>query len=89
MTEPREQLLEQIRQQKPRWLDTHPTFSERIAAVADFPDVPLPDEDTPAIDLLDDPGAVEAELTTMLTEYVHQRSSTAGAPAAAAAGEDG
>ena len=72
IVESRERMLEEIRRTAPRWFDTHPTFSERIAAVADFPDV-APDADSgPAVELLSDHQAVEAELTKLLTSYIHQ-----------------
>jgi hypothetical protein len=48
MVTSRERVLEQMRQTKPKWFDTHPTFSERLAAVADFPDVAPPGETGPA-----------------------------------------
>ena len=95
MVESRERLLEEMRRTRPKWLDTHPTFSERLAAVADFPDVAPPGEPgsglprrpsppdpmsesatsgetDPAIELLSDPQAVEAELTRMLTDHIHR-----------------
>jgi Zn-dependent protease with chaperone function/tetratricopeptide (TPR) repeat protein len=77
MVESRERLLEKIRQTRPRWFDTHPTFSERIAAVADFPDAAAPAETGPAIDLLSDHQAVEAKLTELLTHAIHQASGEA------------
>jgi Zn-dependent protease with chaperone function/tetratricopeptide (TPR) repeat protein len=89
MTESRERLLEQLRRQKPRWLDTHPTFSERIAAVSHFPDAGLPDEDPPASELLDDPQAMEAELTNVLTYYVHQSAHGTATPPTDTSGEEG
>jgi hypothetical protein len=64
-------MLEELNQRKPRWLDTHPTFSERLAAIAQFPDLPANEESEPAIELLSEPQAVEAKLTELLTRYVH------------------
>jgi Zn-dependent protease with chaperone function/tetratricopeptide (TPR) repeat protein len=64
--ESRERFLEQMRLARPRWYDTHPTFSERLAAVASFPDL-ASDETEPAIELLSDHQAVEAKLTEVLT----------------------
>jgi len=72
MVTSRERLLEEMRQTKPKWFDSHPTFSERLAAVADFPDVAPPGETDPAIDLLSDPRGLEAELTNILTSYMSQ-----------------
>jgi Zn-dependent protease with chaperone function/tetratricopeptide (TPR) repeat protein len=71
IAESRERLLEELRQTRPRWLDTHPTYSERLAAVAEFPDTRPPVESEPAIELLCDHAAVEATLTSMLTSRLH------------------
>ncbi len=75
MLESRERLLDRLRRTKPRWLDTHPTFSERLAAIADFPDFAPSGESEPAIELLSDHQAVEAKLTNLLTSYIHKRHS--------------
>ena len=40
MVASRGKMLDELRRTKPRWLDTHPTFSERLTAVAGFPDSP-------------------------------------------------
>jgi Zn-dependent protease with chaperone function/tetratricopeptide (TPR) repeat protein len=69
----RERFMEQLRRAKPGWLDTHPTFSERLAAIAEFPDSAPTAEGEPAITLLSDPPSVEAKLTELLTSYVHAR----------------
>jgi Zn-dependent protease with chaperone function len=74
MVESRQRLLEQMRQTRPKWFDSHPTFSERLAAVAEFPDAATPPESDSAIELLSDYPAVEAELTEMLTYYINQGS---------------
>jgi Zn-dependent protease with chaperone function/tetratricopeptide (TPR) repeat protein len=74
MVESRERLLEKMRQTKPKWFDTHPTFSERIAAVADFPDVEPTSETDFAIELLNEYQTVEAELTRLLTGHIHDMS---------------
>jgi Zn-dependent protease with chaperone function len=74
MVASRERLLEEIRQAKPKWFDTHPTFSERVAAVADFPDLEPASETDFAILLLDDHQTVEAELTRLLTSHIHDMS---------------
>jgi hypothetical protein len=63
-----------MRQTKPKWLDTHPTFSERIAAVADFPDVEPASATDLAIELLNEYQTVEAELTRLLTSHIHDMS---------------
>jgi hypothetical protein len=77
MAESRERMLEELRKTKAKWFDTHPTFSERIAAVADFPDAaaPSPGGTELAIELITDHPAVEAELTDILTAHVHRMSS--------------
>jgi Zn-dependent protease with chaperone function/tetratricopeptide (TPR) repeat protein len=72
MVESRERLLEKMRQTRPKWFDTHPTLSERLAAVADFPDVASAAETGPAIELLSDYQAVEADLTEVLTCHIHR-----------------
>jgi Zn-dependent protease with chaperone function len=74
----RERLLDHMRQTKPKWLDTHPTFSERLAAISDFPDLAPTGDTEPAIELLSDPQAVEAKLTDLLTGYVHEAMSRTG-----------
>jgi Zn-dependent protease with chaperone function len=71
LDEPREQLLAELRQGQAGWFDTHPTFSERLTAVAEFPDQTPSGDDEPAIHLLDDPQAVEAALTEILTNHIH------------------
>ena len=71
MVASREWLLNQLRRTKPRWLHTHPTLSERLAAIADFPDSVPTVEREPAIELLSDHQVVEAKLTSVLTGYVH------------------
>jgi Zn-dependent protease with chaperone function/tetratricopeptide (TPR) repeat protein len=72
MVESRERLLEKMRQTRPRWFDTHPTLSERLAAVADFPDAESPADTDAAIELLSDHQAVEADLTEVLTSHLHR-----------------
>jgi Zn-dependent protease with chaperone function/tetratricopeptide (TPR) repeat protein len=70
----RERLLESLRQSRPGWFDTHPTFAERLAAVDGFPDAAPPAESEPAISLLSDHQAVEAKLTEILTHAVFRLS---------------
>jgi Zn-dependent protease with chaperone function len=71
MVESRQKLLDDLRQTRPRWFDTHPTYAERLAAIAEFPDCPPAGESEPAIELLADHQGVEAKLTAILTQYVH------------------
>jgi Zn-dependent protease with chaperone function len=68
----RERLLAEMRQTKPKWFDTHPTFSERLAAVAGFADGAPAGDSEPAIDLLTDPQTLEAKLTALLTAHMSQ-----------------
>ena len=72
--ESRERLLEMLRQARPGWFDTHPTYSERLAAVAGFSDTALPAESEPAIGLLSDHQAVETKLTEILTHAIFNAS---------------
>jgi Zn-dependent protease with chaperone function len=72
MVESRERLLEKMRQTRPRWFDTHPTLSERLAAVADFPDAESPADTDAAIELLSDHQVVEADLTEVLTSHLRR-----------------
>jgi Zn-dependent protease with chaperone function len=74
MVESRERLLDKMRKTKPKWFDTHPTLSERLAAIAEFPDAESLAETEPAIELLSDHQAVEAELTQVLTSHLHDLS---------------
>ena len=69
----RARFLEKLRQTKPGWLDTHPTFSECLAAIADFPDTSPSAENAPAIELISEHETLEAKLTGMLTSLVHDR----------------
>jgi Zn-dependent protease with chaperone function len=70
----RERFLDDLRKRRPKWFDTHPTFSERLAAVASLPDLPPTDQNEPAIELISDHQALEAELTRMLTSHINQLS---------------
>ncbi len=72
MVTSRERVLEQMQKTKPKWFDTHPTYSERLAAVADFPDTAPPGETEPAINLLSNPQALETKLTDLLTFYLSE-----------------
>ncbi len=66
----RQKLLEEARTTRPRWFDTHPTYSERIAAVSLFPDSRAALDARPASDLLANLQGVEERLTEILTEHV-------------------
>ena len=70
--EMRRKLLEEARTIRPRWFDTHPTYSERIAAVSLFPDSNAALDGRPASELLAGLQGIEERLTQMLTAHVHQ-----------------
>ena len=68
-----EERLSKLREEKPSWFDNHPSFSERLAAVADFPDGDASSiEAEPAEELISDLQAVEARLTRILTLHVYE-----------------
>ena len=64
----RDSLLQQAQQKKTSWFDTHPNFSERLAAIALFPDERSTPENDSAADLLTDSKAIESRLTKILTQ---------------------
>jgi hypothetical protein len=66
----REKMFSEILHEKPSLFSTHPTISERIRAVDLFPDGSQ-EETKPALDLFDDPSAIERELTKYMTGYVY------------------
>jgi Zn-dependent protease with chaperone function len=70
-TEAQSNLLSAVRQEKPRWYDSHPTFSERLKSIANLPESPEASDDSPALEFLSDASAVEEELTKMLTGYIY------------------
>jgi Zn-dependent protease with chaperone function len=72
IAETRRKLLDAARETKPRWFDTHPTGSERIAAVSLFPDSGAPLDARPAADLLADLPRIEEQLTDILTRHVYR-----------------
>lgn len=67
-------LIDEIQKRRPKSFDTCPTLSERLAAVASFPDVTPFCEKEPAIELISDLQAIEAELTRMLTSRMSELS---------------
>jgi Zn-dependent protease with chaperone function len=83
--EDREKLFREMLNEKGSMFASHPTVRERFAAIASFPASSRPDE-TPAIQLFDNAGALEEELTEFLTGYLHAVQQLQ-ARAAAAAGE--
>jgi Zn-dependent protease with chaperone function len=68
-TKDREELYRKLLDEQPSVFASHPTFKERIDAVAPLPPAQARD-DTPALQLLENPEEVEKELTQFLTEYM-------------------
>lgn len=64
-------VAEELHRAKPHWFDSHPTLSERMAAVNGFSTVQNAADSRPATDLLSDFCRVEEELTSLLTAYIH------------------
>ncbi len=65
------QLLDGIRGARPSWFDSHPTYSERIAALNEFPESPAQLETTPATSLISDIDQFEERLTELITQHVY------------------
>lgn len=65
----REELYKKLLDEKASLLASHPTFGERIAAVAALPRAETTDS-TPALSLFDNAEEVEQELTDFLTGYI-------------------
>jgi Zn-dependent protease with chaperone function len=81
--EQREELYGKLLGQKALLFGSHPTFRERVEAVAELPRAEKPDA-RPARDLFEQPEAIEKELTEFLTGYIyHVRQAQAQAAAAA------
>jgi Zn-dependent protease with chaperone function len=80
--ETRRKLLEDARTIRPSWSDTHPTYSERIAAVSLFPDSSAALDGRPASELLAGLQGIEERLTQMLTAQVRQTFYPQGGPIA-------
>jgi Zn-dependent protease with chaperone function len=66
----RDALHQELLQEKESLFATHPTFSERIAAVEKLPRAQTTDA-TPALQLFDNPEEVEKELTDFLTGFMY------------------
>jgi Zn-dependent protease with chaperone function len=77
----RKKIRRELDDERPSLFASHPTYRERLAAVADFP----PGQEgsaTPAIQLFEDPAALEQELTDFLTgamQFFQQQAQTAAA----------
>jgi hypothetical protein len=67
--EERDQLYQSLLQEKRSLFASHPSFQERVEAVAGFPDVPSQDN-TPAMQLFENPEAIEQEMTDFLTGFM-------------------
>jgi Zn-dependent protease with chaperone function len=78
----REKIREDLENERPSLFATHPTHRERLAASQSFPPGRNLD-DTPAIQLFEDPDALEKELTEFLTGAIHYAQQQAQAAAAA------
>ncbi len=75
-----QQLLTNLREAKPRWFDTHPTLSERLAAVEGFPEARERLDTSPATSLLADFTRLEEQLTELLTSFIYQNCEIADLP---------
>ena len=68
--EQRDQIQKELEAERPSLFASHPSHAERLAAAAAFPagrDL----DNTPAIQLFEDPEALEKELTEFLTGAIH------------------
>jgi Zn-dependent protease with chaperone function len=68
--EQREKIRQGLLEEKKSLFASHPTYLERIDAVQHFPKATRTDE-TPAIQLFEDPEALERELTEYVTGMIH------------------
>jgi Zn-dependent protease with chaperone function/Flp pilus assembly protein TadD len=66
----REELTQQLRNEKPSLFSTHPTFRERIEAAASLPRA-IETDKSPARELFNDPAKLEEELTEFLTHFMN------------------
>jgi Zn-dependent protease with chaperone function len=66
----RDDMYQKLLAEKASLFASHPTFQERIAAIAGLPMAANPD-DAPAVQLFDQPEELEKELTEFLTAYMH------------------
>jgi Zn-dependent protease with chaperone function len=80
----REDLYKKLLDEKASLLASHPTFGERIEAVAALPRADTR-ESPPALSLFDNAEEVEKELTDFLTGYIHYMQELQAQAAAAAA----
>lgn len=78
--ESQQQLLTNLREAKPSWFDTHPTLSERLAAVEGFPESRESLDTSPATSLLSDFTRLEEQLTELLTSFIYQNCEIADLP---------
>ncbi|MBI3863457.1 MAG: M48 family metalloprotease, partial [Planctomycetia bacterium] len=81
-SEDRAKISKSLEEERPSFFASHPTYQERIAAARAFP--PGRDNDAnPAIQLFDDPAALEEQLTEYVTGAIHLAQQQAQAAAAA------
>ncbi|HEV2948813.1 MAG TPA: M48 family metalloprotease, partial [Gemmataceae bacterium] len=66
----REELNQKLLEEKESIFASHPTYRERIEAVAPLPRAPQLDS-VSALQLFENPAAIEEELTQFLTGYMH------------------
>lgn len=62
-----DQILQSLVATKPCRMDSHPTFSQRVAALDGIQEPRMPNDDRPATELLIDTDQLEKELTALLT----------------------
>jgi Zn-dependent protease with chaperone function len=82
-TAERHKMRESLLDEKKSLFSSHPTYRERIDAVQHLPRASRTD-DQPAIELFDDPDALERELTEFVTGFIalsHQQEAEAAAAA--------
>jgi Zn-dependent protease with chaperone function len=77
----RDELYAKLLEEKESLFASHPTFKERIDAVTQLPSGQSV-ETGPALELFDDPEALEKELTEFMTAYVYHMRQMAAAQAA-------
>jgi Zn-dependent protease with chaperone function len=68
--EEREGLYSKLLDEQGSVFASHPTFGERVAAIADLPKAHANDT-TPAMQLFENPEEMEKEMTDFLTAYMH------------------
>ena len=67
--ESRDEILEKLRSERESLFASHPTYAERIEAIANLPSAQSPDP-AAAISLFEEPEKTEGELTVFMTDYL-------------------